>query len=182
MVLIETSASHYQRQRQDRPSHNDFKSIFVADLNKVRKCIILKHKFGKIMTSRRERRTFWTYNASLLLRLLVVVFLFLVVPFAYNVAADAISHLTTDGPQSLSEGKRLFQEKVYDHAALYYWRAVLLQTNDPDKYSVDEAFQGFLGCYTIQDRTVDGFLFIATEVMARKQKDMALQYIDQALA
>ncbi|OEU10643.1 O-linked N-acetylglucosamine transferas-like protein [Fragilariopsis cylindrus CCMP1102] len=133
------------------------------------------------MTSRRER-TYWMYNASLLLRLLVVVLLLLIAPFAYEVAADAISHLTTDGPQSLSEGKRLYQEKTYDEAALYYWRAVLLQSNNADKYSVDEAFQGFLGCYTVQDRTVDGFLFIAMEVMERKQKDMALQYIDQALA
>jgi tetratricopeptide (TPR) repeat protein len=67
-------------------------------------------------------------------------------------------------------------------AALYYWRAVLLQAESSGKYTVEEAFQGFIGCYAIQDRAVDGFLFIAKEVMARKQKDVAIQYINQALA
>jgi len=110
------------------------------------------------------------------LRLLVVVI------YILYVAGDAVLHLTTDGPKSLSEGRRLYQEKNYDEAALYYWRAVLFQANNPDKYTVEEAFQGFLGCYAVQNRSVDGFLFIAKEVMERKQKDMALQYIDQALA
>ena len=101
---------------------------------------------------------------------------------ACNVAADSVYHLTSDGPESLAKGKELYQDGNYDEAALFYWRAVLLQANTPSKYTVEEAFQGFLGCYAIRDRTVDGFLFIAKEVMARKQKDMALQYIDQALA
>mmetsp|Transcript_13126 Transcript_13126/g.15005 ORF Transcript_13126/g.15005 Transcript_13126/m.15005 type:complete len:716 (+) Transcript_13126:100-2247(+) len=116
------------------------------------------------------------YNVPFFLRLLVVVF------YILYVAGDAVLHLTTDGPKSLSEGRRLYQEKNYDEAALYYWRAVLFQANNPDKYTVEEAFQGFLGCYAVQNRSVDGFLFIAKEVMERKQKDMALQYIDQALA
>ena len=115
-------------------------------------------------------------HVSILLRLLLVVSLL------YFSSSDSVHHLKTDGPGSLSEGKRLYLAGNYDQASLYYWRAVLLQANNPDKYTVEEAFQGFLGCYSVQDRTVDGFLFIAKEVMARKQKEMALHYIDQALA
>jgi hypothetical protein len=111
-----------------------------------------------------------------------VILLSFVLSPVYDVAADSVYHLTSDGPESFAEGKKLYQGGDYDQAALFYWRAVLLQANTPGKYTVDEAFQGFLGCYAVRDRTVDGFLFIAKEVMARKQKDMALQYIDQALA
>ena len=112
----------------------------------------------------------------------VLVLLLLVLSPIYDVAADSVNHLTSDGPESLSKGKTLFQSGDYEDAALFFWRAVLLQASHPDKYSVDEAFQGFMSCYAVQDKTVDGFLFIAKEVMARKQKDMALQYINQALA
>lgn len=133
------------------------------------------------MTSR--RRSNCLPGAYALLRLFVVVVLisFVLAP-VYYVAADSVYHLNSDGPESLAQGKKQFQEGDYDQAALFYWRAVLLQANTPGKYTVEEAFQGFLSCYAIQDKTVDGFLFIAKEVMARKQKDMALQYIDQALA
>ena len=133
------------------------------------------------MTSRRNPNN--QPVAWVIFRLFVVValLLFSLSP-VYDVAADSVNHLTSNGPESLAEGKKLFQGGDYDNAALLYWRAVLLQANTPDKYTVDEAFNGFLGCYAVQDRTVDGFLFIAKEVMARKQKDMALQYIDQALA
>lgn len=98
------------------------------------------------------------------------------------VMADTVYHLTTTGPESMIEGKRLFDYRDYDNAALYYWRAVLLQADNPDKYTVEDAFQGFIGCYAIQGRTADGFLFIAKESMQRKQKEMAIQYVDQALA
>lgn len=102
----------------------------------------------------------------------------LVVPLC---AADSVFSLTTDGPESLVEGKKLYEGGDYDQAALYYWRAVLLQSGNPSAYTVEEAYQGFMGCYAVQDRMVDGFLFIAKESMQRKQKEMALQYIDQAL-
>lgn len=135
------------------------------------------------MTSRRNRHRQRLSSALLLLRIFVVVLLlFFAVSPDYDVAADSVYHLTSGGPESLAEGRKLYQTGNYDKAALYYWRAVLLQANNSDKYTVEEAFQGFLGCYAIQDRTVDGFLFIAKEVIARKQKDMAIQYIDQALA
>jgi len=100
----------------------------------------------------------------------------------YDVVADSVSHLNSNGPESLARGKELFMEGDYDDAALFYWRAVLLQGENKAEYSVEDAFQGFLGCYAIRNRAVDGFLFIAKEVMERKQKDMALAYIDQALA
>ena len=132
------------------------------------------------MTSRKPKSQPTTW---VLFRLFVVVVLlsFVLSP-VYDVAADSVYHLNSDGPESLAEGKKLYEGGDYDQAALFYWRAVLLQANTPGKYTVEEAFQGFLGCYAVQDRVVDGFLFIAKEVMARKQKDMALQYIDQALA
>jgi hypothetical protein len=118
----------------------------------------------------------------MLFRLFVVVILlsFVVSP-VYDVSADSVAHMTTNGPESLANGQKLFTGGDYDEAALFYWRAVLLQANTPEKYTVSEAFEGFLTCYAVQGRAVDGFLFIARESMSRKQKDMALQYIDQAL-
>jgi tetratricopeptide (TPR) repeat protein len=98
------------------------------------------------------------------------------------VVADSVQHLTTTGSESMVLGKELFDEGDYMNAALHYWRAVLLQANDPTQYTVEDAFQGFIGCYAIQDRTADGFLFIAKESMHRKQKEMAIQYVNQALA
>ncbi len=133
------------------------------------------------MTSRRNANS-QTVAWGIFRLFTVVILLFFVLAPVYNVGADSVYHLTSDGPQSLAEGKKLFEGGNYDDAALFYWRAVLLQASTPDKYTVDDAFQGFLRCYAVQDRTVDGFLFIAKEVMARKQKDMALQYINQALA
>jgi tetratricopeptide (TPR) repeat protein len=114
--------------------------------------------------------------------LLVFVVVLCLVSRPSPVLADSVFHLTTTGPESMEEGRRLFGEGSYDDAALYFWRAVLLQERNPDRYTVEEAFQGFIGCYAVQDRTADGFLFIAKESMQRKQKEMALQYVDQALA
>mmetsp|Transcript_9801 Transcript_9801/g.20784 ORF Transcript_9801/g.20784 Transcript_9801/m.20784 type:complete len:809 (+) Transcript_9801:110-2536(+) len=128
------------------------------------------------MTSRRNRPKL----SARLFGIVILLLLFFASPI-YNVAADAVMHLHTNGPESLSEAKLLFQTGDYDEAALYYWRAVLLQGDSNGEYTVDEVFQGFLSCYAIRNKTVDGFLFIAREVMARKQKDMALAYIDQAL-
>jgi protein O-GlcNAc transferase len=110
----------------------------------------------------------------LLLLLLLLVFV--------AASATSIHELTTDGPESIQEGKKRYEQGDYDQAALYYWRAVLLQSASDDRYTVEEAFSGFMGCYAVQDRTVDGLLFIAKESMQRRQKEMALQYIEQALA
>ena len=120
--------------------------------------------------------------ARVMFRLVFLVLVLFTMSPVRNVAADAVYHLTSDGPESLAKGKELYEEGSYDNAALFYWRAVLLQAKTPGKYTVEEAFQGFIGCYAIRGKTVDGFLFIAKESMARKQKNVALQYIDQALA
>ena len=99
-----------------------------------------------------------------------------------NGAIDSVQQLTSDGPESLARGTELYEQGSYDDAALFYWRAVLLQGDNPGIYTLEEAFQGFISCYAIRDKTVDGFLFIAKESMMRNQKDVALSYIDQALA
>ena len=144
--------------------------------------MLTDHTVTTIMTPRRNPKGHSL--ARVLFRLFLVVGLVAFILWPINdVVADSVSQFTSDGPESLAEGKKLYEEGDYDQAALFYWRAVLLQANTPPgKYTVEEAFQGFLGCYSVRGRTVDGFLFIAKEVMARKQKDMALQYIDQALA
>jgi tetratricopeptide (TPR) repeat protein len=98
-----------------------------------------------------------------------------------SVSAATVYDLTTDGYESIVEGKKLFDDGQYDQASLYYWRAVLLQGSSSNKYTVEEAFQGFMSCYQVQDRAVDGLLFIAKESMQRKQKEMAIQYVNQAL-
>mmetsp|Transcript_64687 Transcript_64687/g.131552 ORF Transcript_64687/g.131552 Transcript_64687/m.131552 type:complete len:825 (+) Transcript_64687:183-2657(+) len=99
-----------------------------------------------------------------------------------GVSADSVDHLTTNGPDSFAKGERLFEDGQYEEAALYFWRAVLLQANHPDSYSVESVFQKFIGCYAIRDRVVDGFLFIAKETLLRNQRDMAVAYINQALS
>ena len=96
-------------------------------------------------------------------------------------SVDSVYSLTTDGPQSLKEGKRLFQEMEYEDASFYFWRAVLLQQQSNDAYSVEEAFTSFMQCYAVQDRTADGFVYIAKESMQRGQKEMAMKYIEQAV-
>lgn len=132
----------------------------------------------------RIRPLFLTVGFVVVLFLLSLILTLLLVPpelpFAH--AADSVASLTTNGPESLKEGRRLFEAGDYNRAALYYWRAVLFQEQNRDAYTVEESFQGFIGCYAVQGRTADGFLFIAKESMQRKQKEMALQYIEQALA
>jgi protein O-GlcNAc transferase len=81
----------------------------------------------------------------------------------------------------MQEGNKLFDQGDYDRASLYFWRAVLFQANHPKDYAVEDAFTKFLQCYAIQDRTEDGFVFIAKESMQRNQKEMAAKYIEEAL-
>eukprot|EP00934_Nitzschia_sp_Nitz4_P005707 Nitzschia sp. Nitz4//scaffold46_size129759//34//2598//NITZ4_003478-RA/size129759-snap-gene-0.0-mRNA-1//1//CDS//3329552526//5697//frame0 len=94
---------------------------------------------------------------------------------------DTAYTLTTDGPQSLVEGARIFEEGDYERAALYFWRAVLFQEQNKDKYTVEDAYGKFMQCFAVQDRIADGFVFIARESLQRGQKPMALQYVQQAL-
>jgi protein O-GlcNAc transferase len=47
---------------------------------------------------------------------------------------------------------------------------------------VEDAFSSFMQCYAIQDKTEEGFVYIAKESMQRGQKEMALKYLEQALS
>jgi protein O-GlcNAc transferase len=96
-------------------------------------------------------------------------------------SVDTVYTLTTDGPDSLEEGHALFGAGQYDRASLYFWRAVLLQSQTPT-YSVEDAFSGFMQCYAVQDRTPDGFVYIASESFQRGQTEMATKYLEQALS
>jgi protein O-GlcNAc transferase len=108
--------------------------------------------------------------------------LLVLLPFSSSYELETPYTITTDGPDSLKEGKRLFAEANYDKAAVYFWRAVLLQEQSADAYSVEDAFSGFLQTYSVQDRTADGFVYIAKESMQRDQKEMAQTYLKQALS
>lgn len=107
--------------------------------------------------------------------------LLLFAPHTYA-QVETVYTLTTDGPDSLAQGKTLFAEGNYQQAALFFWRAVLLQNNNPDAYTVEDAFQGFIQCYAVEGRAADGFVYIAKESMQRGQKEMAFKYLEQALA
>ena len=116
---------------------------------------------------------------SIVVRLLLLAVVWLA--GSAHAALDSVYSLETDGPNSLAEGKRLFSQGEYDDASLYFWRAVLLQQQSDDAYTVEECFTSFMQCYGVQDRTADGFVFIAKESMQRGQKEMAQKYIEQAL-
>ena len=100
-------------------------------------------------------------------------------------ADDTITN--SNGADSLVQGRQLFQSGQYEEAAPYFWRAVLLhgeQTEPPSSathYTVEDAFGLFLQCYSIRDRTADGFVFVATESVRRGQVDMANTYVKTAL-
>jgi tetratricopeptide (TPR) repeat protein len=96
-------------------------------------------------------------------------------------SSEAVYSLTTDGPQSFKEGKKLFGEEEYEDASMYFWRAVLLQAQSSDSYTVEEAFTSFMQCYAILGRTADGFVFIAKESIQRGQIEMGAKYLEQAL-
>ena len=121
------------------------------------------------------------------MKLMMTITLFMIVMLAFLpstttvVAMDTVYTLTTDGPESIKEAKNLFAIQDYDRASLYYWRAVLFHEKNPDAYTVEEAFQGFMQCYALQDKTSEGFVFIAKESYQRGQQEMAIRYIEQAL-
>ena len=65
------------------------------------------------MTSRRSPNR-GTFAWALFRLFVVVILLFVVASPVYDVAADAVSHLTSDGPESLANGKKLFEEGDYE--------------------------------------------------------------------
>lgn len=86
-----------------------------------------------------------------------------------------------DGPANLEEGKRLFSERDYDRAAMHFWRAVLMQEQNKQAYSVEDCFNSFMQCFSLQDRMADGFVYIAQESVGRGQYPMGKMYLTQAL-
>ena len=98
-----------------------------------------------------------------------------------HAALDTVYTLTTNGPESLAKAHELMEAGDYEKASLYYWRAVLFQEQSGGAYGVEEAFGGFMKSYAVQGRTADGFVYIAKESMQRGQKEMAQQYVQQAL-
>jgi tetratricopeptide (TPR) repeat protein len=89
--------------------------------------------------------------------------------------------LTTDGPASYAKGNQLFQESKWLDASMYYWRAVLLQQQAYNAYTVQQAFSGFMECYIVQDKVADGHMFIARESMQKGQVEMSRNHLEQAL-
>eukprot|EP00526_Cylindrotheca_closterium_P004303 CAMPEP_0113654424 /NCGR_PEP_ID=MMETSP0017_2-20120614/29149_1 /TAXON_ID=2856 /ORGANISM="Cylindrotheca closterium" /LENGTH=805 /DNA_ID=CAMNT_0000567571 /DNA_START=29 /DNA_END=2446 /DNA_ORIENTATION=- /assembly_acc=CAM_ASM_000147 len=123
----------------------------------------------------------WIFCFKLrLLFLLAVLSIFFQASVAYEL--ETPYSITLEGPDALAEGQRLFAEGNFDRAAIYFWRAVLLQEQNADAYSVEDAFTGFIQSYSVQDRTADGFVYIAKESLHRGQKEMAETYLQQALA
>eukprot|EP00804_Cyclotella_cryptica_P015203 CCRYP_000736-RC/>CCRYP_000736-RC protein AED:0.03 eAED:0.03 QI:41/1/1/1/1/1/3/486/927 len=88
---------------------------------------------------------------------------------------------STDGHANLREGSRLFQLKRYNEASAFLWRAVLLKERAGDQYTVDEAFTPFLQCYLLENKIVDGLVFISAESFSRGQNQMGEMYLKQAL-
>ena len=86
-----------------------------------------------------------------------------------------------NGPANLAEGNRLFDQLEYDKAAMHFWRAVLMQEQNKDAYTVDEVFNGFIKCFSAQNRIADGFVYIAQESIGRGQFPMGKMYLKQAL-
>ena len=106
-------------------------------------------------------------------------------PFLCSDAAITLEFPTKvsmqNGPANLAEGKKLFHELEYDRAAMHFWRAVLMQEQNTDAYTVEEVFNGFIQCFAVQDRIADGFVYIAQESIGRGQFPMGKMYLQQAL-
>ncbi|KAL9189848.1 hypothetical protein ACHAXT_009523 [Thalassiosira profunda] len=101
-------------------------------------------------------------------------------PLAHAEPSDVSPIDTNDGPSNLKEGRRLFQSANYADASAYLWRAVVLQGDSSQSYSVDEAFTPFLQCYLLQNKVVDGLVFVAAESYLRGQDKMGELYLGQA--
>ena len=109
--------------------------------------------------------------------------LFSFVASAEIITSNYIPINVNDGPANLKEGQRLFQLGKYDDASAYLWRAVVLHTHNENHklYQVDDAFTPFLQCYLMQDKIVDGLVFVAAESYLRGQDRMGELYLGQAL-
>ena len=142
--------------------------------------------FTITMTSRMNNRggsPRGSYTVAIWRRFVYALVLLVVVqlPWIDSKSTDGVYTLTSNGPESMKEGKRLFADQEYEDASMYFWRAVLLQAQSEESYTVEEAFTSFMQCYAVMDRTADGFVFIAKESMQRGQREMAQKYVEQAL-
>jgi len=107
-------------------------------------------------------------------------------------AADAPTGDDTnknDGLAAFRLGKRLLQEeKKYAEASQELWKSVLLhsssssQSSQQKEYDVQEAFTLFMQCYVLQDKLVDGLAFVSIESFRRGQREMGINYLNQALS
>lgn len=95
---------------------------------------------------------------------------------------SATPDVNEDGPAAFEIGQLLFREQHYDAAAAALWKAVLLHEQTPSdrKYDVQQAFQIFLQCYVLQNKVMDGLLFVAEESFRRNQDAMGRKFLDQA--
>lgn len=114
--------------------------------------------------------------------LLAILVVALTLPVAQSVSLEFPTDVTAqDGPANLQEGNRLFTEREYDKAAMHFWRAVIMQEQNKKAYTVEEVFNSFMKCFAIQDKTADGFVYIAQESVGRGQYPMGKMYLTQAL-
>ncbi|KAL7535181.1 hypothetical protein ACHAXR_006329 [Thalassiosira sp. AJA248-18] len=149
--------------------------------------------------SRQNRHTLHNLKASYIYRSPAIVLLLLsslwlimasltaqltpLLPMANAEISDYIPININDGPTNLEEGQRLFQLGRYADASAHLWRAVVLHTQGENKnlYKVDDAFTPFLQCYLLQNKIVDGLVFISAESYMRGQDNMGRLYLGQAL-
>lgn len=97
---------------------------------------------------------------------------------------SALAQPPLSGSEALKLGKQLFAEKRYEEAATALWTAVLMHSSTPpaEQYDVQEVFQQFMQCYMIEDRLVDGLVFVADQSFRRNQRSMGENYLQQALS
>ena len=88
------------------------------------------------------------------------------------------------GPRALAQGHALFEEGLYDQAALAYWRSILFHTQTPPhlKYDLNAAFSKYMECYIVQGKPAEGLAYASAESFRRKQHDMGHQFLQQARA
>jgi protein O-GlcNAc transferase len=104
-------------------------------------------------------------------------FFFLVI----HLFASALSANLPNGKSHRDVGLELFQAKKYDEAAKELWQAVIFHAQTSESYNVQEVFHAFLQCYALQNKLVEGFLYVAEQSFLRGQKDMGTTYVEQAL-
>jgi len=120
------------------------------------------------------RRWFFSLTAAILLAFVLSLSQALQLEFDTSVSVQ-------DGPANFKEGKRLFGARDYDKAAMHFWRAVIMQEQNKQAYTVEEVFSSFMQCFAVQERVSDGFVYIAQESIGRGQYPMGKMYLEQAL-